>query len=490
MSRSSFASRPRVSVRSTVAITALLVVIAGLAFAAGSAPPGTTPAKVTAATDKGPPPSPNDVLVRFGKETITRGDVQARLDDMPEQLRANYTTAEGRQQLLDRMVEERVWLMAALKNGVADRPKVKAQLDQQRRDLLIRTWVTEVMAGNPAPTDSESRVYYEAHLSDYQIPATVTVRHIQTATEAQGRRVRALLKAGGDFAKLAKTYSTDSLTRLNGGVLGAVSHDGQFSVIGRQPALAESAFTLGAGKVGGPWKGEPVPAAAPKPGVPAKAAASWHVIKVDEVHAASTRPFEQVRPMIARQLASERSRSFYNVRLDSLRKALGVKPDSVAIKRFVSQKKDPKEMFKEAQDKGPPAERLAAYKALLAEYPDSDVAPQAQFMIGFIQSEELKDYDQADASFRQLLARYPKSELAASARWMVDHMRSEDAPAFVADSAAAHGAPAPHPAPAGATRGGLSATGAAADSAWRARRRAMTHTPADSLHGAGTNSPR
>jgi parvulin-like peptidyl-prolyl isomerase len=487
MSRAPFPRRPQVRTHSAVVTGAALIALAGLAFAAGSPPPGTPPAKAGAATDKAPAPSPNDVLVRLGKETITRGDVQARLDDMPEQLRANYLTAEGRQQLLDRMIEERVWLMAALKSGVADRPKVKAQLDQQRRDLLIRTWVTEVMAGNPAPTDSESRAWYDAHLSDYKVPATITVRHIQTATEAQGRRVRALLKAGGDFVKLAKSYSTDSLTRLNGGMLGAVSHDGQFSVIGRQPALADSAFALAAGKVGGPWKGEPVASAVPKPGTPAKTEAAWHVIKVDEMHPETTRPFEQVRPMIARQLTSERSRAFYNVRLDSLRKALGVKPDSAAIKRFVSQKKEPKEMFKEAQDKGPPAERIAAYKALLAEYPDSDVAPQAQFMIGFIQSEELKDYDQADASFRQLLARYPKSELAASAKWMVDHMRSEDAPAFAADSAAARGAKAP---PALA-RPGMAAGGAAADSAWRARRKAMTHTPADSLHGvAGASTPK
>ena len=61
-------------------------------------------------------------------------------------------------------------------------------------------------------------------------------------------------------------------------------------------------------------------------------------------------------------------------------------------------------------------------------------------MIGFINSEELKNYDDAEKAFRALLQRWPKAELAASAQWMIDHMRSEEAPAFInldADSAAA-----------------------------------------------------
>ena len=52
-------------------------------------------------------------------------------------------------------------------------------------------------------------------------------------------------------------------------------------------------------------------------------------------------------------------------------------------------------------------------------------------MVGFIYSEELKKYDEAEKAFRQLLSRYPKAELAASAQWMIDHMRSEDTPSFI-----------------------------------------------------------
>lgn len=139
--------------------------------------------------------------------------------------------------------------------------------------------------------------------------------------------------------------------------------------------------------------------------------------------------------MIMRQMASEHSRAFYNTKLDSIRKALGVVADSAAIKKFISARKSAREMFQDAQAMGSAAERIAGYRAVLREYPDSDVAPQAQFMIGFIQSEELKNFDEAEKAFRAVLSRYPKSELAPSAQWMVEHMRSEDAPQFIPNEA-------------------------------------------------------
>ena len=369
-------------------------------------------------------PDSLQVLVRIGKETITRADVQRRIESLPEQFRANYATPEGRQQLLERMVEERVWLAQAVKTGVPERPQVRQQIEQQRRDLLIRTYLNELMATSSAPSDSEARAYYEAHRDEYKQPATASIRHVQAKSEKDAKKVRQSALQKKDWNELVRKFSTDTLTRTTGGSLGTVTRDGVFPALGPQPAMAETAFALGEGGIGGPFKTDK----------------GWHVIKVDAIKPETVRPYEQVRQVILRQLGSQRSQDFYKDQLDGARKNLGVKPDSAAIKSFVTQKKTAREMFNEAQTLGPADARVEAYRKLLAEYPDSDVSPQAQFMIGFIYSEELKNYDQAEMAFRTLLQRYPKAELAASARWMLDHMRSEEAPAFIdldADSTAA-----------------------------------------------------
>lgn len=367
-------------------------------------------------------PDSNQILVRIGKGGITRADINRRIEMLPEQFRVNYSTPEGRQQLLDRMIEERIWYDMAVKAGLPNRGDLKQQIEQQRRDLLIRSYMTDMMAANPAVSDSESRAYYDDHQADYRVPATVSLRHIQSKTEAEAKRLQNWVKRQ-DWGKMVEKYSTDSLTKANGGSLGTVTRDGTFATLGPQPALAESAFALGEGKVGGPYRTD----------------RGWHLIRVDAIHPESTRPFDQVRQAIIRQLGSQQSQSFYQKRLDEARRSLGVAPDSTAIKSFLSQKKSARDMFNDAQAAGAPEQRIDAYRKLLVEYPDSDVSPQAQFMIGFVYSEELKNYEEAEKAFQALLRRYPKAELAASARWMIEHMREEDAPAFIeleADSVA------------------------------------------------------
>jgi peptidyl-prolyl cis-trans isomerase C len=417
------------SLRAAAALAVMLLLAgAGTLALAGveKTPKATKAARSVKTRVVAAPADTSQVLVRIGGQAVTAEDVRRRLEEIPEASRGNFATPEGRQQLLERMVEERVWLLTAQASGVADRPQVTQQLAQQRRDLLIRTYLNETMSANPAPPDSEALAYYDSHLSEYRTPAGVTLRHIQTKTEAQARQALKLAQSGQDWAKLVQKSSVDTLTRAQGGSLGTVTREGLFPALGRQPALAESAFALGAGKLGGPFKTD----------------RGWHVLKVEELRPEGARPFESVKPMILRQLGNQRGQDFYRQLLDQARQKLGVTPDSAAIRKFVSQKRDVREMFKLAQELGPPLERIAAYRALLDEYPDSDVSPQAQFMVGFIQSEELKDYDGAEKAFRELLKRYPDSELTGSAQWMVEHMRSEEAPPFdLSEADSSMGAP-------------------------------------------------
>ena len=309
------------------------------------------------------------VLVRVGRDAITSRMVQQRIDELPEPVRANYATPDGRQRLIERVTEEKVWMEQALRKGVADRPDIRRQLEQQRRDLIIRTYVTELMGANAAPSDSDARVYYDAHAADFRVPASVALSHIQLKTEAEARRVAAWARSKQDWKLLVQKYSVDTLTRKNAGALGVVTREGVFGTLGAQPAIAESGFALGAGKIGGPVRTD----------------RGWHVLRVESVKEESLRPFDQVKGQILRQLSSKRAQDFYSSKLDEVKRALGVSVDSAAVRGFVSQKKSAREMFNEAQNAGDTTARIEAYRKVLAEYPDSEVSPQAQFMIGFIQ---------------------------------------------------------------------------------------------------------
>jgi peptidyl-prolyl cis-trans isomerase C len=364
------------------------------------------------------------VLVRIGAEGITPRMLATRLQELPEQYRAQYSTPEGKRQLLDRLIEEKAWMRDAEANGVTRRPDVVLQLEAQRRDLILRTWVQEIMAKNPAPSDSEATAYYQAHLDEWRTPGTVTMKHIQLKTEADARRVLGLARTKGqDWDRLAKTWSQDTLTRNAGGALGTTTREGGFASLGAQPALAESAIALGTGAIGGPYRTDK----------------GWHVIKVDNVREESVRDFDQVRSFIVRQLQQERTQRFYQEQVEAVKQRYKVVSDSSAVDRWLSARKSARELFQEAQSIPDAPSRIDAYRRIVDEYPDADVTPQALFMVGFIHSEELRDFDAAERVFRELLQKYPSSELATSAQWMVDHMRTETVPDFMHSDSTATG---------------------------------------------------
>lgn len=367
-------------------------------------------AKKTKSTDPG-----DVVLARVGSSTVTRRDFDARVEQLPAQFKGQVTTPEQKRQFLDRMVEERVWLETSVKHGVEKRPEVEAQLVNQRRDLLIRTYLGEAMAKAPAPSDEQIQAHYDAHQAEFMAEEQVKVRHIQVKDEKAAKQVeKELARKGADFAVIAGKYSVDSVTKDKGGDLGTVPKTGFFGSLGRQPALAESAFAAPVGRVEGPIK----------------TGLGWHFIEVTEKIPAKARPIEEVKATISRQLAQEGQQAFYQESLAAARAKLKVTTNDAAIDSLINAQKSAIDLFREAGEQPGPEDRIRGYRRVVELYPQDAYAPQALFMVGFVESEEKRDYDQADVAFRELIARYPNSELATSAQWMIDNMRSDKTPDF------------------------------------------------------------
>lgn len=403
--------------RRALALAGVLGVIAACALGVGATATGAPAARRggAKATAKKPADPAATVLARIGNTTITRGDFEARLEQLPPQFKGQVSTPEQKKQFLDRMIEERVWLETATAQGVEKRPDVQTQLANYRRDLLIRTYLSEAMGRAPAPSDSTVEAYYAAHQAEFMSPEQVRVRHIQVKDEKAARDVgKALARPGADFAALAKQWSVDAVTKDKGGDLGAVARTGFFGSLGAQPALAETAFAAPVGVVRGP----------------VKTGLGWHWLEVTEKIPAAPRPLDQVRPVITQQLAQEGNQAFYQKSLAEAKATLKVSTDAAAVDSLLNERKSAQDMFREAGEQPGPDDRIRAYRRVVDLYPDNEYAPQALFMVGFVESEEKRDYDQAESAFRELIAKYPSSELVSSAQWMLDNMRSDKTPDF------------------------------------------------------------
>jgi foldase protein PrsA len=125
-----------------------------------------------------------------------------------------------------------------------------------RQQLIIEKAVAPLVH----VSDADVKAYFEKNHSTLDTKPQVRARHILVADKQTADMIEGKLKAGGNFADLAKQYSTDPSTKDKGGELGFFSH-GQMV-----PAFDTAAFAL------------PVGAISP----PVKSPFGWHIIQTEE----------------------------------------------------------------------------------------------------------------------------------------------------------------------------------------------------------------
>lgn len=85
----------------------------------------------------------------------------------------------------------------------------------------------------------------------------------------------------------------------------------------------------------------------------------------------------------------------------------------------------------ELQNHGNPELAVKIYQKIIELFPDSPLKYQAQFLIGFVYSEQLKDYDNAKEAFQRVMDLYPDCDLVDDAQFMLETLGSDSlAPEF------------------------------------------------------------
>jgi tetratricopeptide (TPR) repeat protein len=88
-------------------------------------------------------------------------------------------------------------------------------------------------------------------------------------------------------------------------------------------------------------------------------------------------------------------------------------------------------LYNEAQsfsEKGDFNSSLKIYEEILKLYPESALSCKAQFLIGFVYSENLKDYKKAKEVYQKVIEKYPDCDLVDDAKFMLESMASDSLP--------------------------------------------------------------
>ncbi|MCS4505015.1 putative parvulin-type peptidyl-prolyl cis-trans isomerase [wastewater metagenome] len=200
---------------------------------------------------------------------------------------------EGRKQaFLQQLVDLEILAQKAAERGVGDDPAVQAELANTRRAILARGLI-ERIAKEDIDEDA-IKAAYKKQYADKAKGKEYKASHILVKDEKTAKEVIGKLDDGGDFADLAKEYSTGP-TGKRGGDLG------WFGPNQMVPAFSKAVQALEPGN----YTSEPV-----------KTQFGWHVIRLSDVRQAKAPKLAEVRDQIKQTLARQEIRS----RLDEWRK--------------------------------------------------------------------------------------------------------------------------------------------------------------------------
>jgi foldase protein PrsA len=146
-------------------------------------------------------------------------------------------------------------------------------------------------------TDADIKAYFDKNHATLDKPEQVRARHILVADEKTADTIEAKLKAGGNFADLAKQYSTDPSTKDKGGELGFF---GKGQMV---PAFQAAAFSLPVGAIS----------------APVKSPFGWHIINVEEKKPATLATLAASSAQIKDTLTQQQTQQQIPVFLQGLR---------------------------------------------------------------------------------------------------------------------------------------------------------------------------
>jgi len=190
--------------------------------------------------------------------------------------------------------------------GIADRAAYRKSV---RRDLETWKVLQLKVRSRVKVTDEDVKNYWQTHPQEFQSGEEIRVRHIFLSlahdapaaeverTRARAEKVRARLRAGEDFARVAREVSQGP-SAAEGGELGWLKRGTV------QPEVEKVAFALRPGEVS-----EPV-----------RTRAGYQILRVEERRGGGARPLEEVKDEIRDRLMNEQIETYRNQFVAELRK--------------------------------------------------------------------------------------------------------------------------------------------------------------------------
>ena len=224
------------------------------------------------------------VVARVNGVEITQGDLALAEEDVGADLRAASPEAK-REHLISYLADIIMVTQAAEKKNIAESPDFKRRLAFLRNKLLMGFELQEETKA--AVSEEAMRQTYDDAVKSAAGQEEVRARHILVDNEDEAKAIVEQLRAGGDFAAIAKEKSKDP-GGAEGGDLGYFTKDQMV------PEFADVAFKMYPGQLSNPVKTQ----------------FGWHIIKLEDKRTKQPPEFDKVKGQIEAFLSRKAQTDF------------------------------------------------------------------------------------------------------------------------------------------------------------------------------------
>lgn len=238
----------------------------------------------------------NKILATVNGSPIYESEVDEFLEGLGQR-GAAYNNPQGREIILEQIINSRLFLIDAQKNLLEADPAFTAQLRKLKMQLLTN-FAVEKHLSSVKVTDEEVEAFYNEHPEAFMQGETVNASHILVATEEEALSVYAKISSGEmTFEDAAKEYSSCP-SKENGGSLGDFGR-GQMV-----PEFDTAVFAMEVGEV---------------TATPVKTQFGFHLIRLNGKNPATQVALDEIREALKGKLLEEKQQQAYESRVNQLK---------------------------------------------------------------------------------------------------------------------------------------------------------------------------
>lgn len=272
------------------------------------------------------------VVAEVNSGSITTGDFERELKNLPEYLKAMADTPQGRKEMLDTMVIRELILQQAAKDGLDKGPEIEDKLQDLKKRLIVEAFLKKKVESEVQVSDAELQKFYDQNKDKFKSGEQMKASHILVKTEKEAKDILAKIKAGGNFEELAKTSSVDSSSAKGGDL-------GWFSKGSMVPAFEKAALALKENQISEVVKSD----------------FGFHIIKLTGKRAAGIRPLEEVKDQIKGALMPNKQQEVFQKIKEDLKKSAKINIKEDVLSNLGSKKDEPKAAEKKPAEAAKPA---------------------------------------------------------------------------------------------------------------------------------------